>query len=253
MDAKVFIIGAGPGDPDLLTMKAHRLLQRADVVVYDRLVSADVLDLVPTGATRIFAGKAAGRHTMPQDEINALLLTLARSGRTVVRLKGGDPFVFGRGSEEALYLSRYGIAFEIVPGITAAAGCAAYAGIPLTHRGISKGVQFITGHDRDGEELDIDWQSLADPETTLVIYMGLGNAPRISRELIAAGLPDTTPAAAIENGTMPEQHVRLTTLAGLPKAVADLTAPTLLIVGEVVALADELGWRIEEEAQKLTA
>jgi uroporphyrin-III C-methyltransferase/precorrin-2 dehydrogenase/sirohydrochlorin ferrochelatase/uroporphyrin-III C-methyltransferase len=255
VDAKVFIIGAGPGDPDLLTMKAHRLLQRADVVVYDRLVSSDVLDLVPTGATRIFAGKAAGRHTMPQGEINELLLSLAQSGRRVVRLKGGDPFVFGRGSEEALHLARHGVPFEIVPGITAAAGCAAYAGIPLTHRDIAKGVQFITGHDRNGKELDVDWQSLADPETTLVIYMGLGNAPRISRELIAAGLPGTTPAAAIENGTTPEQRVRLTTLADLPEAVADLTAPTLLIVGEVVDLAKDLGWRVEDEpaGQKLSA
>jgi cobyrinic acid a,c-diamide synthase len=243
---RVFIVGAGPGDPDLLTVKALRLIENADVVVYDRLVSNEVLDLVPAGATRIFAGKAARNHHMPQEDINDLLLRIARSGRRVVRLKGGDPFVFGRGSEEAEYLARNGVSFEIVPGITASAGCAAYAGIPLTHRGVAKSVRFVTGHARAGAALDLDWKSLADPDTTLVIYMGLTNAKQISRSLIKAGLPGYTPAAAIERGTTRDQRTVLTTLGDLPDCLKDMafTAPTLLVVGEVVELAQTLSWRL---------
>jgi len=240
----VYIIGAGPGDPDLLTVKAARVLGEAEVVVYDRLVSDAILDLVPTGASRIFAGKAARDHFMPQDEINALLVSMANSGRRTVRLKGGDPFIFGRGSEEAVHLAQNGITFEIVPGITASAGCGAYAGIPLTHRGLATGVRFVTGHCRDGQHLDLNWKSLADPDTTLVIYMGLINVQKIADELIAAGLPATTPAAGIERGTTDAQRTVTTTLAELPACVerANLVAPSLLIIGRVVAMAGELSW-----------
>jgi len=242
----VYIVGAGPGDPELLTVKAMRLLQEADVVVYDRLVSDSILDLVPPGATRIFAGKAARDHFMPQDEINELLVSLAKSGRSAVRLKGGDPFIFGRGSEEALYLSKHNIPFEIVPGITASAGCGAYAGIPLTHRGMATGVRFVTGHCRNGVHLDLNWKSLADPDTTLVIYMGLINVQKISSELIKAGLPADTPAGAIERGTTADQRTILTTLGELPACVekAALKAPSLLIIGRVVDLANDLSWHI---------
>ena len=240
----VSIVGAGPGDPDLLTVKALRLIRQADVVVYDRLVSQEILDLIPAGTTRIFAGKAARNHHMPQEEINELLLNLSRAGRKVVRLKGGDPLVFGRGSEEAEHLANNGVSFEIVPGITASFGCTAYAGIPLTHRALARGVRFVTGHLKDGTSLDLNWQSLADPETTLVIYMGLTNVARISRELIAHGLPADTPAAAIEKGTTPDQRTVLTTVAGLPECVEkeQLKSPTLLVIGRVVSMAESLSW-----------
>lgn len=242
----VYIVGAGPGDPDLLTVKAVRVLQQADVVVYDRLVSDRILDLLPDGTERIFAGKAARDHHLPQDEINELLVSLSDDGRKAVRLKGGDPFIFGRGSEEALHLAKRNIPFEIVPGITASAGCGAYGGIPLTHRGMATGVRFVTGHCRDGVHLDLNWKSLADPETTLVIYMGLINVAKICGELIKAGLPGDTPASAIERGTTPEQRTILTTLEELPDCIerAELKAPSLLIIGRVVDLARELGWHI---------
>ena len=227
-------------------VKAHRLLQVADAVIYDRLVSPHILDLIPAGATRIFAGKASRKHFMPQQEINELLLSLAKSGRTVVRLKGGDPFVFGRGSEEAMHLVENGVSFEVVPGITASAGCAAYAGIPLTHRGLAKGVRFITGHMRDDKALDFDWKALADPDTTLVVYMGLTNVKLISRKLIEAGLPGYMPAAAIEKGTTAEQRTVLTTLADLPDCLKDMgfEAPTLLVIGEVAELTNKLSWHL---------
>lgn len=242
---KVYLVGAGPGDPELLTMKAARLLREAEVVVFDRLVSQDILDMVPAGVSRIYAGKALHRHHMPQEEINALLVTLAASGRTVVRLKGGDPFVFGRGSEEALELAAAGIPFEVVPGITAAQGCGTYAGIPLTHRGLSTGVRYITGHFRAGEEdLDHDWAKLADPDTTLVFYMGLTNLPRIRAKLLEHGLPDSTPAAAVQNGSTAGQRQVVGTLADLDGRVraANLKAPAVLIIGKVVTLADRLSW-----------
>jgi len=235
----VLIVGAGPGDPELLTVKAARLLGKADVVMYDRLVSPLVLDMVPAGAARIFVGKAPRDHHMTQDEINELLVSLAKSGRRVMRLKGGDPFVFGRGSDEAMYLAQHGIPFEVVPGVTAAAGCAAYAGIPLTHRGLAKGLRFITGHRQEDRELDVDWKMLADPETTLVIYMGLRNVGHICGELLAAGLAPDIPAAAIEKGTTPEQRTVISTLAALPEALTEsgMKGPTLVIVGRVVSLA----------------
>ncbi|MBI3445155.1 MAG: uroporphyrinogen-III C-methyltransferase [Magnetospirillum sp.] len=241
---RVFLIGAGPGDPDLLTVKALRLIRNAALVVYDRLVSQEIMALIPAGTEQIYAGKALGNHHLVQDEINELLLSLARSGRDVVRLKGGDPFVFGRGSEEALYLSRHGVSFEVVPGISAAAGCSTYAGIPLTHRGLATGVRFVTGHLRDDRSLDLDWAKLADPDITLAIYMGLQSLPEISGQLVAAGLPAETPAAAIESGTTPRQRRVVGTLANLADLTrqAGLQAPTLIIIGRVVSLADELDW-----------
>lgn len=243
-DPRVYLVGAGPGDPELLTVRAVRVLEQAEIVVYDRLVSPAVLDLVPEEAERIFAGKASRKHYMPQDAINEVLVKQARTGRRVVRLKGGDPFIFGRGSEEALHLAQHGIAFEIVPGITASMGCAAYAGIPLTHRGMAKGVHFVTGHMAENGDLDLDWQRLADPDTTLVIYMGLMKIDRICQNLTDAGLAADTPAAAIENGTLPSQRVVAATLRDLPARVAEsgLSAPTLFVVGSVAGLSETLGW-----------
>ena len=249
MSGSVILVGAGPGDPDLLTVKALRLIQEAEVVVYDRLVSPEILALIPASAERIYAGKAMGNHHLVQDEINALLTSLAQSGRQVVRLKGGDSFVFGRGSEEALHLATAGIAFQVVPGISAAAGCSSYAGIPLTHRGLATGVQFVTGHLREGHGLDLDWGKLADPDTTLVIYMGLHSLPETSAQLIAAGLPPDTPAAAIENGTTPRQRRVIGTLSNLVEMTrtAKLQAPTLIVIGRVVSLADRLDWFANQE------
>lgn len=240
----VLLVGAGPGDPDLLTVKAARAISEADVIVYDLLVSPPILDLIPEPTERIFAGKRARDHHMPQSGINELLVTLARQNKKVVRLKGGDPFVFGRGGEEALYLARHAVPFEIVPGITSSAGCASYAGIPLTHRGLSHGVRFVTGHTEAGTELDLNWQSLADPDTTLVIYMGLTNINQISEKLIAAGLPSDTPAAALNMGTRPEQKILKTVLRELPDkiAAAKLSGATLIIIGLVVELSEELAW-----------
>ena len=243
----VYIIGAGPGDPELLTVKARRVLQESDAVVYDMLVSQDIVDMIPAGATRIFAGKTAGNHHMPQEEINALLVSLAKSGRRVARLKGGDPFVFGRGSEEAAFISEHGIRFEIIPGVTASSGCSAYAGIPLTHRSMAQGVHLVTGHCQAGQELELDWHTLADPDITLVVYMGLSNVGKISAELIEAGLSPETPAAAIRHGTMPDQMTVLTTLEDLPDCVKrrQLKSPTLFVIGKVVELARELNWTHE--------
>lgn len=240
----VFLVGAGPGDPGLLTVKAWRLLQEAEVVVYDRLVSDEILALIPKGVARIFAGKRAGQHHMPQEEINALLVRLARTGHRVVRLKGGDPFVFGRGAEEALHLLEHGVDFEVVPGITAATACAAYAGIPLTHRGLARGVTMLTGHCRAGEPLDVDWSRLADPETTLVIYMGLQHLPEIVAGLLEAGLPHDTPAAIVERGTTPQQRRFVDALAALPQLALRQTvqAPALIVIGAVVGLTGTLDW-----------
>ena len=251
----VALVGAGPGDPDLLTVKAARRLAEAEVVVFDRLVSDEILALVPAGTTRIYAGKAMAHHTLVQDEINDLLVSLARAGRRVVRLKGGDPFVFGRGSEEAEHLARHGIPFEVVPGISSASGCATYSGIPLTHRGLAHSVRLLAGHCRAGQPLDYDWPRLADPDTTLVIYMGLTTLPTFAAELTAAGLPADTPAAAVENGTTPRQRRVVGTLASLPErvAAAQLKAPTLIIIGKVVGLAGALDWFVRDGAQAGTA
>ena len=243
-EARVFLVGTGPGDPELLTLKAYRLIQQADVVIYDRLVSSDILNMIPAGVTRIYAGKKTGCHSLNQDEINRLLSRLGSGKRRIVRLKGGDPFVFGRGSEEALWLAERHIKFEVVPGITAASACTTYAGIPLTHRGLARGVQVITGHSRNNEPLDIDWQALADPEKTIIVYMGLANICLIKDRLIECGLDAGTPAAAIENGTMAEQRRVLSTLAELPAATVDnnIQAPVIFVIGKVVELASQLDW-----------
>ena len=244
IQAKVYLVGAGPGDPELLTVKALRLLQTADTVVYDRLVSREILELIPETVSRIFVGKATSRHTLSQQEINALLVNLARKRPNVVRLKGGDPFVFGRGGEEALALARNNIPFEVVPGITAAQACAAYAGIPLTHRGLAQGVQFITGHRKDNEALVIDPASVADPDQTLVVYMGLANLPQIVSDLLNAGRAADTPVAIVERGTTSRQRNIVTTLEHLREAVEHhaVQSPAMLIIGPVVSLAEELDW-----------
>jgi len=253
MQAKIYLVGTGPGDPDLLTVKAHRLLQAADVVVYDRLVSDEIVELIPPGCSRIYVGKESGRHHVPQNEINQILAGLASSdNRTVVRLKGGDPFVFGRGSEEAIYLAERDIAFEIVPGITAAVACTAYAGIPLTHRGMSRGVHIITGHCLEDEPLNHDWEKLADPERTIVVYMGLANLDRICNKLIEAGLSADTPAAVIENGTTSEQRQCIASLAELPEQVLryNMKAPVMIVIGQVVSLAGQLDWFIASSSSQ---
>ncbi|MCU7905398.1 MAG: uroporphyrinogen-III C-methyltransferase [Candidatus Thiodiazotropha sp. (ex Epidulcina cf. delphinae)] len=246
----VYLVGSGPGDPDLLTVKALRLMQSADVVVYDRLVSAEIMAMVPPGVSRIAVGKAPGMHCVPQHEINSLLTSLAKKARTIVRLKGGDPFVFGRGSEEALHLRRHAIHFEVVPGITAASAVSAYAGIPLTHRSMSRGVRLVTGHFREGEALELDWEKLADPTITLVVYMGLSNLGCIVRQLIDAGRSPETPAAVIQEGTTPRQRMVRARLSSLDQRVeaAALRSPVMIIVGETVALADRLAWFEPEEA-----
>lgn len=245
---KVFLVGAGPGDPELLTVKAARLLDEADVVVFDRLVSPMVLKLIPDHVTRISVGKASGRHSVPQDQINSLLVELCLNPsvppRKVVRLKGGDPFIFGRGSEEALYLREHGIPFEVVPGITAAAACSTYAGVPLTHRGLSNGVRLVTGHLLENKRLRLDWRALADPDSTIVIYMGLSSLERICRALVNEGMDPATPAVAIQDGTTDRQRRvfgDVMTLAGRVKQ-SRLSAPVLVVIGRTVALAGQLDW-----------
>lgn len=240
----VSLVGAGPGDAELMTIKALRLLQQADVVVYDRLVSADILALIPPGVSRISVGKEVGKHCVPQKDINDMIVNLAKANRNIVRLKGGDPYMFGRGGEEVLALNKHNIPFEVVPGITSASGCSAYSGIPLTHRGMSRRVQFITGHFNDDAPLDLNWKSIADPQSTLVIYMGMANLPLVVRSLIDAGLPASTPAAAIQNGTTVSQRRIITSLDQLCEAIEDkkMIAPVMIIIGEVVSLAGELDW-----------
>lgn len=240
---KVFLVGSGPGNPDLLTLRALRVLRRADVVLYDHLVSAEILALARRGAERIYVGKERANHALPQDEINRLLVEHARRGRQVVRLKGGDPLIFGRGGEEIETLSGEGIPFEIVPGITAASGIAAYAGIPLTHRDHAHACVLVTGHLKDGS-VDLDWEALARPRQTVVIYMGLASLPIACRELVRHGLGADTPAAIVQQGTTARQRVVTGTLANLPAraAAAVIRPPTLVIVGEVVRLRDKLAW-----------
>jgi uroporphyrin-III C-methyltransferase/precorrin-2 dehydrogenase/sirohydrochlorin ferrochelatase len=236
---QVAIVGAGPGDPDLLTLGALRLLQRADAVVYDKLVGPEIVDYARRDAERIYVGKSKANHSMSQDRINALLVRLAEDGKRVVRLKGGDPFVFGRGGEELDYLKRHGVAVEVVPGITAAVGCAGSLGIPLTLRGVSQAVTLVTGHGQDGEP-DLDWAALARLDQTLAIYMGVSTAGRVARRLIEHGLAPSTPVAVIENGTLPEQKTVTGTLAELESLVrtGGITGPALIIVGQVVRQAD---------------
>ena len=240
---EVYLIGGGPGDPDLVTFRALRLMQQADVVVYDRLVSPAVLELVRREAERIYAGKERDNHALPQEDINHLLVRLAKEGKRVVRLKGGDPFIFGRGGEEIDTLAAEGISFQVVPGITAAAGCASYAGIPLTHRDYAQSVVFVTGHLQDGT-VNLNWKALVQPRQTIVFYMGLHGIDTICRELVAHGMPASTMAALVQQGTTRNQRVLTGDLTTLPAIVekAKVKAPTLIIVGDVVKLHERLSW-----------
>jgi uroporphyrin-III C-methyltransferase/precorrin-2 dehydrogenase/sirohydrochlorin ferrochelatase len=250
---EVYLVGAGPGDPDLLTFKALRLMQRADVVLYDRLIGDGILNLVRRDAERIYVGKLPQDHTMPQDEISHLLLKLAREGKRVLRLKGGDPFIFGRGGEEIELLAEAGIPFQVVPGITAASGCAAYAGIPLTHRDHAQACTFVTGHTKDGR-FAFDWNSLLQPRQTVAVYMGLAHLAELTRAFIAHGAAPSLPAALVDNGTRSNQRVVTGTLDTLAQKAADagVKGPAVLIVGSVVQLRQKLDWYVPEEQAHVT-
>lgn len=237
---EVVLVGAGPGDAGLLTLKGLQQIQQADVVVYDRLVSDEIMNLVRRDADRVFVGKRAGYHCVPQEEINQILLREAQSGKRVVRLKGGDPFIFGRGGEELETLCHAGIPFSVVPGITAASGCSAYSGIPLTHRDYAQSVRLVTGHLKTGGELD--WANLAAEKQTLVFYMGLNQAAAIQEQLIAHGMQADMPVALVENGTSVQQRVVSGTLSQLGELAQQVKSPSLIIVGRVVALRDKLKW-----------
>jgi uroporphyrin-III C-methyltransferase/precorrin-2 dehydrogenase/sirohydrochlorin ferrochelatase len=240
---EVYLVGGGPGDPDLLTFKAHRLMQKADVVLYDRLVAPAIVELCRADAERIYVGKARNQHALPQQEINALLLRYAKEGKRVLRLKGGDPFIFGRGGEEIEQLAEHGIPFQVIPGITAASGCACYAGIPLTHRDYAQSVRFVTGHLKDGTT-DLNWKELINPDQTVVFYMGLSSLPFICEALMSHGRAGNTPIALVQQGTTLKQRVVIGQLDTIVDDIADkkLSAPTLLIVGEVVKLESRLRW-----------
>lgn len=240
---EVYLIGGGPGDPDLLTFRALRLMQQADVIVHDRLISKEVLELTRRDAHRIYVGKERDNHSVPQDQINQLLVDLAKQGKRVCRLKGGDPFVFGRGGEEIETLTANGVNFQVVPGITAALGSSAYAGIPLTHRDYSQSVVFVTGHLKDGS-MNLNWKGLAQPQQTIVFYMGLKGLPVICEKLMEHGLPADLPIALVQQATTPRQRVFTGTLGDMPQRIAseEIKPPTLIIVGNVVKLHDKLNW-----------
>jgi uroporphyrin-III C-methyltransferase len=256
---KVYLVGAGPGDPELITLKGLRCLRMADVVVYDRLVNPSLLDEVPSRAERVFAGKKTGSHAVKQEEINALLIHRARQGRRVVRLKGGDPFVFGRGGEEALALAQVGITFEVVPGVSSAVAVPAYAGIPVTHRDHVSSVTIVTGHGRHPREsADVNWETLAKVGGTLVILMGVDTLPHVARQLLDGGLPDDTPAAVIQQGTIHQQRTVTGTLANIAERArrANIISPAIIVIGSVVALRDSLNWfetrESSEHAERVT-
>lgn len=241
----VYLVGAGPGNPDLLTFRALRLMQKADVVLYDNLVSPAIVELVRRDAERIYVGKKASDHALAQEEINQLLVKLAQEGKTVLRLKGGDPFIFGRGGEEIDELAQNGVNFEVVPGITSAAGASCYAGIPLTHRDYAQSVTFVTGHRQEGEMV-LDWARLTSPTETVVVYMGVKEAPNICARLIEAGRAADTPAAIIQNATRPDQKTVTGTLATLPALIVEhgVKPPALIIIGDVVKLHAKLDWHL---------
>ncbi|MGL4830333.1 MAG: uroporphyrinogen-III C-methyltransferase [Vibrio sp.] len=247
---EVALVGAGPGDPELLTVKALSYLQQADVVLYDYLVSDDIMALIPTETILVCVGKRAGHHSVPQEKTNQLLVDFARQGYRVVRIKGGDPFMFGRGGEELEVLFEAGVKFQIVPGITAAAGATAYAGIPLTHRDYAQSALFVTGHLKAQAE-DLDWSTLARGQQTLVIYMGLSNSAAIAEQLQRHGRHASTPVAIIERGTQTSQKVLIGTLQTLPSLATQAQSPALIVVGEVVALADKLHWFGEKHQAEL--
>lgn len=238
---EVALVGAGPGDPDLLTLQAYRFINQAEVVIYDRLVSKEIMALVPSDAELVYVGKKQAEHRVPQEGINQLLVDHAKTNKKIVRLKGGDPFVFGRGGEEAQFLLENQVACHIVPGITAASACTSYVGIPLTHRSVSRSCTFITGHVQANGELDIPWNTLSDPQQTVVFYMGVKSLPIIIEQLEKAGRSNTTPAALIRKGTQPDQSVYKGTLHSLQQLVKthDIKPPTLIVIGDVVNTFDE--------------
>ena len=242
-EGEVALVGAGPGDPELLTLKAWRLIQSAEVVLYDRLVSPEILSLIPESAERVHVGKQRANHTLPQDQINSRLVELARGGRKVVRLKGGDPFIFGRGGEEIETLAAAGVRFQVVPGITAASGCAAYAGIPLTHRDHAQSVRFVTGHLKN-DTCDLPWKDFVQNNQTLVFYMGLVGLPIICQQLVAHGMSPEMPVALVSRGTTPHQQVVTGDLTNIVERVEKnaVPAPTLVIIGNVVTLRSRLDW-----------
>lgn len=250
---KVFLVGAGPGDAELLTVKALRIIQSADIIFYDYLVSPDIRALFPKNTPAIYVGKAKNQHSIAQEDLNQLLVQQALAGLTVCRIKGGDPFVFGRGGEELMELRSEGIESEVIPGITSASGCSTYADIPLTHRGISQGCTFVTGHAE--KSLDVNWSALAQLNHTLVFYMGLTRAGDITRELLNAGMSANTPVAIIENGCRKNQRNIITELHDLPDAVAreQVQSPALIVVGQVVKLKSELELVVERQLMSLSA